>query len=95
MVTDITLPKECMAIHQWHAPFQYWMSKGRGPRLNKWAHSMENYLHDTSGHVPEGGTCTIWDRGSHEGLTDSEKDQWKAMDGDVIRSGVPEAIVRG
>jgi hypothetical protein len=94
-VLDITLPKECMAIHQWHAPFQYWQSKGRGPRLNKWAHSMENYLRDTSGHVPDGGTCMIWDKGSHEMLSDAEKAQWATLDADVLATGVLEQIVHG
>lgn len=92
-VTDITLPNECMAIHQWHAPFQYWQAKGLGPRLNKWAHSMDNYLHDTSGHVPDGGTCMIWDGGKHDPLSDEDKRNWKAMDEDVVTSGVPRSIV--
>jgi hypothetical protein len=93
-VMGITLPNSCMAIHQWHAPFQYWMAKGRGFRLNKFAHSMSNYLNDKSGEVPEGGTCMIWDGGSHEQLSDSEKEQWKALDADVLESGVSPEIVR-
>jgi len=79
-VLDITLPNDVMAIHQWHLPFQYWMTKGFGPRLNKWAHTMENYMQDTSGYVPEGGTCEIWDGGSHEGVTEGEAAQWAVWD---------------
>ena len=93
-VQDITLPNTCMGIHQWHAPFQYWMAKGRGPMMNKHAHTMTNYLGDTSGHVPAGGTCMIWDNGSHEQLSEEDKIKWKTLDEDVIASGVPESIVR-
>jgi glycosyltransferase involved in cell wall biosynthesis len=92
-VRGVTLPNDCMAIHQWHPPFQYWMAKGRGPLLNKFAHSMSNYLEDRSGEVPDGGTCTIWDGGSHERLSDAEKDQWKAMDADVLATGVSPALL--
>ena len=92
-VKDITLPNSCMAIHQWHAPFQYWMSKGRGPRMNKFAHSTSNYLGDRSGHVPDGGTCMIWDNGSHEQLSEAEKAQWKLMDAKVIDTGILSSIL--
>lgn len=92
-VIGITLPNECMAVHQWHAPFQYWMAKGRGPRLNKFAHSTSNYLADKSGHVPDGGTCMIWDGGSHEQLSNSEKAQWAALDADVLATGVSQQML--
>jgi len=92
-VMDITLPNWCMAIHQWHAPFQYWMAKGRGPRMNKFAHTMSNYMNDRSGHVPEGGTCEIWDKGSHEQLPDDEKAKWKLLDDKVLDTGIPRSII--
>ena len=92
-VQGITLPNECMAIHQWHAPFQYWMSKGRGPRFNRHAHTMSNYMGDTSGHVPAGGTCCIWDGGSHEQLSEAEKARWKELDADVLATGVPASLI--
>lgn len=92
-VAGITLPNECMAIHQWHAPFQYWMAKGRGPRFNKFAHSMSNYLNDRSGNVPDGGTCMIWDNGSHDQLSEAEKAQWKDLDADVLGTGALPQIV--
>ena len=93
-VQDITLPNTCMGIHQWHAPFQYWMAKGRGPMMNKHAHTMSNYMGDTSGYVPAGGTCMIWDGGSHEQLSDADKAQWATLDADVLATGVPAFIVR-
>ena len=92
-VQDITLPNQCMAVHQWHAPFQYWMAKGRGPRMNKFAHTMSNYMGDTSGEVPAGGTCMIWDKGSHEQLSPEEIEQWKALDADVLATGVSQSIL--
>lgn len=92
-VLDITLPNECMAIHQWHAPFQYWQAKGLGPRLNKWSHSMANYLGDKSGHVPDGGTCMIWDHGQHDRLSQEDKAKWKKMDADVLATGVSEKLL--
>jgi hypothetical protein len=88
-VIDITLPNEHMAVHQWHPPFQYWMAKGHAPYLNRWAHSTSNYLNDTSGEVPAGGTCEIWDRGSHEKVPADERTYWKTFDATVIDLGVP------
>lgn len=70
-VKDITLMQP-MAFHQWHPPYQFWMSKGFAPNANKWGHSMSNYLGDTTGEVPNGGTCMIWDNGSHEKLSEAE-----------------------
>jgi glycosyltransferase involved in cell wall biosynthesis len=84
-ITDITLPASCMAVHQWHPPFQYWQSFGLAPHLNRWAHSMSNYLNDTSGHVPEGGTCVIWDKGSHEPIDERERLEWRALD-EIVRA---------
>lgn len=93
-ITDITLPNEHMAVHQWHPPWQYWAAKGRAPNTNKWGHSMSNYMGDKSGHVPEGGTCEIWDRGSHEQASEEEKTFWYSLDGKVLRSGVSRSIVQ-
>jgi hypothetical protein len=92
-VQDITLPNTCMGIHQWHVSFQYWMAKGRAPHLNRFAHTMSNYLNDTSGHVPQGGTCMIWDGGSHEQMSDAEKAQWATLDADALATGVPPEIM--
>lgn len=94
-VQDITLPVSCMGVHQWHETFTYWQSKGRGWNLNKFSHSMANYLGDKSGHVPEGGTCMIWDNGSHEMLGQADKDKWSTRDKIVIATGVPRDIVFG
>jgi glycosyltransferase involved in cell wall biosynthesis len=93
IVDNITV-MDFMAIHQWHMPFQFWMSKGRAPMLNKWAHSMENYLHDKTGEVPAGGSCQIWDAGSHEMLTEQDRINWMAFDDKVINTGVYEHIVK-
>jgi hypothetical protein len=69
------------------------MSKGRAPRLNRFAHSMANYLRDTSGRVPDGGTCTIWDSGSHETLSADQVEQYLKLDEVVVKTGVPREIV--
>lgn len=94
-VQGITLPVSCMAVHQWHAPFVYWMAKGRAPNLNKHKHSMSNYLGDRSGYIPDGGTCVTWDNGSHEQMSKEEIAGWLNLDAAVIGSGVPEQIVHG
>jgi glycosyltransferase involved in cell wall biosynthesis len=83
-VKDVTIMEPIMAIHQWHAPFQFWMSKGLAPMLNKNAHSMSNYLKDKSGQVPDGGTCQIWDSGSHEQLSKDQIVEYAKMD-DIVR----------
>ena len=87
-VQDITLPNDCMGVHQWHPSFQYWMAKGHAPKLNKWAHSMSNYLNDTSGNVPDGGTCMIWDGGSHDQMSQADKDSFRPMDAQMVAVGV-------
>jgi len=60
---DVTL-WEYEAYHQWHATTQYWMALGKAPNWNKWGHTTSNIMSDIN--VPEGGTCEIWDGGSHE-----------------------------
>jgi len=85
-VKDITIMQP-MAFHQWHPPFQYWMAKGRAPMLNKNAHSISNYMNDNSGHVPNGGTCEIWDGSSHEILSLEEIESQKSLDNYVRGSG--------
>lgn len=85
-IQNITI-MDVMPIHQWHPPFQYWMSKGYAPKLNRHAHTMSNYMNDRSGHVPDGGTCEIWDGGSHEPLPDSAKNEWAAWDSIVRGTG--------
>ena len=93
-VRGITLPNSCMAVHQWHAPFDYWMAKGRAPNLNKFRHTMSNYLGDKSGFVPEGGTCVTWDGGSHEQMSQADIDGWGRLDSSVLKTGIlPEIIV--
>lgn len=86
-IEDLTLPNECMAIHQWHPAFQYWMSKGKAPNLNRFAHSLGNYLNDPSGAVPVGGTCEIWDAGSREQQSEQEKLMWGTWDSLVRAMG--------
>lgn len=85
-VEDITI-MDPMLIHQWHPPYQYWMAKGKAPMVNKTAHSMSNYLNDTSGRVPNGGTCQIWDNNSHDQMTEEEKIGWHKMDILVRQTG--------
>jgi glycosyltransferase involved in cell wall biosynthesis len=87
-VQDITLPNDCMGVHQWHAPFQYWMAKGHGPMLNKFAHSMSNYMNDQSGEVPKGGGSQIWDGCSKEKLSPAEIEEWGRLDEAVLATGV-------
>jgi len=93
-VTDITLPNEHMGIHQWHPPWQYWAAKGRAPNTNKWGHSTSNYMGDTSDHVPDGGSRWIWDGGSDEQLSESEKEYWYTLDEKMRRVGVPEHVIQ-
>lgn len=83
---DVTLPNEDMAVHQWHAPFMFWMAYGLAPHLNKHAHSTSNYLHDTSGFVPEQGTRVIWGQGP-EPLSAEEAEGWKRLSGAVRETG--------
>lgn len=49
-------------------------------------------------HLPEVfkgmGTCMIWDRGSHEQLSEEEKIRYKTLDADMLETGVPEALIR-
>jgi glycosyltransferase involved in cell wall biosynthesis len=90
-IKDITI-HDPMPIHQWHPPFTYWIAKGRAPHLNKFAHSMTNYLEDDR--VPDGGSCTIWDSGSHEQLSEDEVQEWKKLDDVLVEIGVPEHIIR-
>jgi glycosyltransferase involved in cell wall biosynthesis len=94
-IKDITLPNSCMAIHQWHLPFQYWISKGYGPNLNFSAHSKANYMDDKSGHVPPGGSCTIWDKGIRDEISQEQKLAWRAFDDLAITSGISKKIVEG
>jgi hypothetical protein len=85
-IKDITIMQP-MLFHQNHLPFEFGMSLGYAPNFNKWSHSMSNYLNDKSGHVPEGGTCEIWDKGSHEQLTEEEKQSWRKHDEYFLKSG--------
>jgi len=92
-IKDITIMQP-MAIHQWHAPFQYWQSKGYAPHLNKWAHSTSNFMGDKSGKVPDGGTRYIWDMehastfdSPDEMLSQEEIDNYSKMDDIIRRTG--------
>jgi len=76
-----------MAVHQWHPPFHYWMAKGYAPHFNKFAHSTSNFMNDTTGEVPEGGTRFIWDGGSDEQMTEEEKLGWLNLDQAVRDTG--------
>ena len=93
-VKDITIMSP-MAIHQWHPSFQYWQSKGKAPNLNKYAHSMSNFMHDKTGAVPNTGTCEIWDGGSHEMLSEQEIEEFSKMDDMVAKTGVPLDLIKG
>ncbi len=85
-VKDITIMQP-MAFHQWHPSYQYWMAKGLAPHANKFGHSTSNYLLDRSGDVPAGGTCMIWDKGSHERLSEAEVAEWNTLDEKVRATG--------
>jgi glycosyltransferase involved in cell wall biosynthesis len=91
-VKDITI-MEPMAIHQWHPPFQYWMAKGYAPHFNRNAHSLSNFLNDTTKkdngepNVPAGGTRFIWDGGSDALLTDAEIAEYATWDERVRQTG--------
>ena len=87
-VKDITLPNSCMAVHQWHAPFSFWMARGHAPHLNRFSHSMSNYLADRSGHVPIGGTCEIWDKGNRNKMSAEEISGAKKQEADVLATGI-------
>lgn len=69
--TDVTL-WEYPAYHQWHAKAQFWMAQGKAPHWNRFGHTMSNIANDPQ--VPAGGTCTIWDGGSHAQMTQQEID---------------------
>lgn len=85
-ILDLTIMQP-MAFHQWHPSFQWHMSKGKSKHLNQFAHSTSNYLGDTTGEVPEGGTCEIWDKGSHAFLSADEVNEWRTWDERVKATG--------
>lgn len=85
-IKDITIMQP-MAFHQWHPPFQWHMAKGKAKHFNRWAHSMSNYMNDTTGEVPDGGTCMIWDNGSHEQQSEAEIAEWATWDERVKATG--------
>lgn len=76
-----------MAIHQWHPPFHYWMAKGYAPHFNYNAHSTSNFMNDTTGEVPEGGTRFIWDNGSDAKMSQEDADGWLRLEGLVRETG--------
>ena len=53
--------------HQWHPNCQYWMAQDKAPNWNKWGHTISNIMNDPL--IPKGGTCEIWDGGSHDQMT--------------------------
>lgn len=72
--------------HTWHPPINFWMAKGKAPNWNRFGHTMQNHYND--GHVPPGGTCDIWDGGSHEKLSFEECLRWsEEWDDRVLASG--------
>lgn len=85
-IKDITL-MEPMAIHQFHPRWQFWGTLGKAPNCNKWGHSTSNYLNDKSGQVPHGGTCMIWDNGSHEQYSEAEIADQRTWDDRVRATG--------
>jgi hypothetical protein len=85
-VKGITI-MEPMAIHQWHPPFQFWMAKGYAPHFNKNAHTTSNFMNDTSGEVPAGGTRYIWDGGSDEKLSEEQIIDMASWDERVRQTG--------
>lgn len=87
-ITEGRRDKFC--FHQHHLPFNYFASKGHAPMLNKWNHTMSNYMNDKSGHVPSEGTSKIWDwdkENPFEQLSQLEKDEWKKHDDYFLMSG--------
>lgn len=93
-IEDITI-MEPMIIHQWHLPFNYFASMGYAPMLNRWSHSKSNYMNDTSGEVPEGGTAAIWDRAKpDEAMDDEEKRNWESHDYQFLNTGGFPGVIR-
>lgn len=84
-VKGITI-EQPMPIHQWHPPIGWHFAHNvHAPHLNKWAHSTSNFMQDNSGAIPDGGTCAIWDGGSHDKMTEEEKAGMINLYGDWIK----------
>lgn len=83
-----------MLIHQWHPSWHYWGVKGKAPMLNKYGHSLSNYLGDETGEVPPNGSAQIWDTDKVDGREtygDKEREQWGKV---VAPEGTWDDIVR-
>ena len=81
---DLTLWDQ-EAYHQWHTTCQYWMAQGRAPNWNKYGHTTSNLMSDPR--VPDGGTCSIWDRGDKSPLSKAEIESALRQRGNVIATG--------
>lgn len=95
-IEDITI-MEPMIIHQWHLPFNYFVSMGYAPMLNRWNHSTSNYLNDTSGEVPKIGTAGIWDgdkRDRFERMDNEEKKSWESHDEQFLKTGGDPKVLK-
>lgn len=85
-IEDITIMQP-MAFHQWHPPIYFWLAKGRAPHWNSQGHSTSNYLMDETGQVDQGGTCELWENGSHEPMSEYDKLKWNKLDYVVRATG--------
>lgn len=95
-INDITI-MEPLQIHQWHLPFNYFASMGYAPMLNKWNHSISNYLNDKSGEVPANGTSQIWDtdKGNQfEKMNPEEMKHWQEYDEIFVATGGDPKIIK-
>lgn len=94
-ITENRLDHYCM--HQFHYGFGFLGSRGQAPMLNKYNHTMSNYMSDKSGHVPDDfGTAGIWDR--HKDVcaffTDDEIKEFRSNDEMFIKMGGDPAYLK-
>lgn len=85
-IKDITIMQP-LAIHQNHAPYAFWQSKGYSKFHNKWGHSNINFLNDPTGEIPPMGTRCIFDGCKDDWFTPEEIASWAELDNYVRASG--------
>jgi glycosyltransferase involved in cell wall biosynthesis len=85
--TDVTLWDQ-EAYHQWHPTCAYWIARGKAPNWNAQGHTISNLVNDPR--VPQGGTCEIWDGGSHLPLTEAQIANALTQKAMVIATGFKE-----
>lgn len=78
---------DTMIYHEFHPPWHFKASHYPQKYQNKWAHSTSNLYGDPR--IPQGGTCEIWDGGSHEWYSEKEIQEYRDMEKDVYETGYP------